>query len=276
MVYPLADSLEAIQGRLRPFEALVLYGLFGNDALALVVTPEEARVARLGAQESIDRACLSLIRAGRRGARGVRPAGGTDSIPDPRGAEAALRKAVVEPLKLTPEITRVLVSPDGALSYVPFCLLLPDREVVHMPSGTVHGRLVAERMKRGKGVLALGNPVYGGGSEGATRATQIYGGVLSELPGTGREAKAVGDVVLLREAATETGLRKALGSRERWRAVHLACHGSVRAGRPLNVPEMNALLREMERTPHSGQCGHGRPTYVELKLADIERLFGRR
>ncbi|GIT90965.1 DNA mismatch repair protein MutL [Jannaschia pagri] len=55
----------------------------------------------------------------------------------------------------------------------------------------------------------------------------------------------------------------------------MSCHGSVRSGRRMSAPEMNALLREMEATPHSGQCNHGRPTYVTLKLADIERLFGR-
>src|SRR3954470_8931942 len=84
---------------------------------------------------------------------------------------------------------------------------------------------------------------------------------------------------LVRDLADELAeLGDTLGLRERLDAVcsTMACHGSVRAGRSLNQDEMNALLRQMEATPHSGQCNHGRPTYVELKLADIERLFGRR
>jgi DNA mismatch repair protein MutL len=84
---------------------------------------------------------------------------------------------------------------------------------------------------------------------------------------------------LLRDLADELAeLGAAFSLKEKLEEVcgTMACHGSVRAGRQLNIEEMNALLREMEATPHSGQCNHGRPTYVELKLADIEKLFGRR
>ncbi|HYG27902.1 MAG TPA: DNA mismatch repair protein MutL, partial [Caulobacteraceae bacterium] len=84
---------------------------------------------------------------------------------------------------------------------------------------------------------------------------------------------------LIRDIAddlSENGQALALKERLEEVCSTMACHGSVRAGRRLTAAEMNALLREMEATPHSGQCNHGRPTYVELKLADIERLFGRR
>ncbi|MBI3452904.1 MAG: DNA mismatch repair endonuclease MutL [Rhodospirillales bacterium] len=84
---------------------------------------------------------------------------------------------------------------------------------------------------------------------------------------------------LIRDLADEIAeYGEALSLKEKLAEVcsTMACHGSVRAGRRLTADEMNALLRQMEATPHSGQCNHGRPTYVELKLADIERLFGRR
>ena len=84
---------------------------------------------------------------------------------------------------------------------------------------------------------------------------------------------------LVRDIADDlVGYDAALGLAERIDhvAATMACHGSVRAGRTLNVAEMNALLRQMEVTPHSGQCNHGRPTWVKLSMGDVERLFGRK
>ena len=100
--------------------------------------------------------------------------------------------------------------------------------------------------------------------------------VVREVPALLGDCDVKGLVRDLAEELAEFGA--ALSLKERLEAVcgTLACHGSVRAGRRLNPAEMNALLRQMEATPHSGQCNHGRPTYVELKLSDIERLFGRR
>ncbi|MGB8840494.1 MAG: DNA mismatch repair protein MutL, partial [Aliidongia sp.] len=100
--------------------------------------------------------------------------------------------------------------------------------------------------------------------------------IVREVPALLGAADIAGLVRDLAEEIAELGAGFSLIERLESVCGTLACHGSVRAGRRLNGDEMNALLRQMEATPHSGQCNHGRPTYVELKLADIERLFGRR
>ncbi|HEY0303235.1 MAG TPA: hypothetical protein VGC36_17950 [Rhizomicrobium sp.] len=100
--------------------------------------------------------------------------------------------------------------------------------------------------------------------------------MVREMPAMLGKADIKGLVRDLADDIAETGNALSLKERLEEVAGTLACHTSVRAGRRLNAEEMNALLREMEATPHSGQCNHGRPTYVELKLGDIERLFGRR
>jgi DNA mismatch repair protein MutL len=173
-----------------------------------------------------------------------------------------------------------------------------DQGVVIVDQHAAHERLVHERLKtqlQAEGVKrqALLLPeVVEIGEDGARRLTQRAAeladmGLVLEPFGLGavvvRETPAVlGEVDiqgLVRDLADELSeLGDHLSLKEKVEEVcgTLACHTSVRAGRRLTVEEMNALLRQMEATPHSGQCNHGRPTYVELKLADIERLFGRR
>ncbi|MEQ9681612.1 MAG: DNA mismatch repair protein MutL, partial [Rhodospirillales bacterium] len=100
--------------------------------------------------------------------------------------------------------------------------------------------------------------------------------VVRETPALLGDMDIQGVIRDLADDLAEYGETIALAERIGDVCATMACHGSIRAGRRLNADEMNRLLREMEATPHSGQCSHGRPTYVELKLADIEKLFGRR
>jgi DNA mismatch repair protein MutL len=100
--------------------------------------------------------------------------------------------------------------------------------------------------------------------------------IVRETPALLGQMDLKGLIRDLADDIAENGNALSLKERLAEVAATLACHTSVRAGRRLNAEEMNALLREMEATPHSGQCNHGRPTYVELKLTDIEKLFGRR
>ncbi len=173
-----------------------------------------------------------------------------------------------------------------------------DQGVVIVDQHAAHERLVHERLKtqlEAEGVKrqALLLPeVVEIGEDGARRLTQRAAeladmGLVLEPFGLGavvvRETPAVlgeldiqGLVRDLADELAEMGDHLSLKEKVEEVCGTLACHTSVRAGRRLTVEEMNALLRQMEATPHSGQCNHGRPTYVELKLADIERLFGRR
>jgi len=139
-------------------------------------------------------------------------------------------------------------------------LLLP--EVVEL------GEALAGRLAERQGELAELGLVLEPFGQGAV--------MVREVPALLGQSDVAG---LVRDLADEIAeLDQALSLKDRLADVcgTMACHGSVRAGRRLSAPEMDALLRQMEVTPHSGQCNHGRPTYVELKLADIERLFGRR
>ncbi|NNF24392.1 MAG: DNA mismatch repair endonuclease MutL [Rhodobacteraceae bacterium] len=102
----------------------------------------------------------------------------------------------------------------------------------------------------------------------ATIAVRETPAILGEINAEALIRDILDEIADLGESQTLLARIEAILSR-------VACHGSIRSGRQMRADEMNALLREMEATPHSGQCNHGRPTYVELKLSDIERLFGR-
>jgi DNA mismatch repair protein MutL len=222
------------------------------------------------------------------------PLGFADAPPDGRAPmSAAVSQAnAPDPLAEYPlGVARGQVHNTYVIAQTSDGLILVDQHAAHE-------RLVYERMKQ---ALATGGIARQGlllpevveMDEGAClrvaeRAEDLANlGLVLEAFGSG--AVVVREVPALLGDCDIQGLVKDLADHlEEWgdalalqdRLAHvcgtMACHSSVRAGRPLNLAEMNALLRQMEVTPNAGQCNHGRPTYVELKLADIEKLFGRR
>jgi DNA mismatch repair protein MutL len=161
-----------------------------------------------------------------------------------------------------------------------------------------HERLVYERLKRQMaehGVKRQGlliPEVVDLGADAASRVLEraeelaelglviepFGGGVVAvrEVPAVLGQADPAGLIRDVADELADLGESESLKARIEAILSRMACHGSVRSGRRLTADEMNALLREMEATPHSGQCNHGRPTYVSLTLAQIEKLFGRR
>jgi len=221
LVYPRVASMAELRAGLARDEALVTYATLPDRTLALVLTRDAARIVPLGSAIDLAMACRGLEAFSSPGA-------------DPSFPVAVLRQVVVAPLGLPESVSRVLVSPDGPLAYVPFALLFGDRQVTCVPSGTTWQLLESETTERGVGVLALGDPDYEADGAGANRLARMQSGVgFPMLPHTRVEARSVGDVVLLGADATEAGLRYAIGRRPRWRAVHLACHGLVDPDAPL-------------------------------------------
>ena len=179
-----------------------------------------------------------------------------------------------------------------------YILAQTDDGIVIVDQHAAHERLVYEQMKaamKEDGIKRQGLLIpevveleAAGASRISARAAELSKlGLVVEAFGPGaiivRETPALlGEIDvqgLIRDLADDLAeYDEALDLKSRLADVAstMACHGSVRAGRRLNGEEMNALLRQMEVTPHAGQCNHGRPTYVALKLVDIEKLFGRR
>jgi len=197
----------------------------------------------------------------------------------------------------TPELAQRPLGAARAQVHENYIIAQTERGMVIVDQHAAHERLVYERLKKQmaeKGVAAqalLIPEIVEFSPADAARLLDIaddlqrlglsiepFGGAAIAVRETPAVLGQINAAALLRDILDELADQgESLRLQAKIDAVlsRMACHGSVRSGRQMRVEEMNALLREMEATPHSGQCNHGRPTYVELKLSDIERLFGR-
>jgi tetratricopeptide (TPR) repeat protein len=228
------ETLARLLADLEEGDALVLYGMFPGEALAVVVEyapaveGEFVRVVSLPPPATIRSLVADLKIDPERG-------------PAPGPAAGKLAEAVIAPLALSKGTTRVLASPTDALLHAPFSLLLPPTvAVAYEPSGRILTLLRGDQMAWGHGVLALGDPDYeAAGADGA--APPARGAPrFKPLPNSRAEVEEVArgekDVRLLGAKATEAGFAAALAKPPegpRWHAVHFACHGTVDLDRPL-------------------------------------------
>lgn len=204
-------ALEALRAILRPDEAYVAFALASASGHALVVTRADARLVEIADADQL----LAQMQRLRLDSPGLL---------DRKGL-AAVRAKLAMALDLPPSATRLLLSPGAALASFPFAVLLPERELVYVPSATTHALLRRDGERRGTGVLAVGDPAH-------PKGAVLAGIELVALPHARKEAEAVGDVVLTGRDATRPALLAAMRSRTAWSAVHIACHAVIDDAQP--------------------------------------------
>lgn len=217
--------------------------------------------------------------------------------PMPGFAEAPAPSARVETAEPAPDLTQRPLGAARAQVHENYIIAQTETGMVIVDQHAAHERLVYERLKaqmaeKGVAAQALLIPeIVELSDSDAVRLLEVaddlstlglsiepFGGgavAVRETPAILGQVDAQGLIRDILDELADMGDSQALRLRIDAVLSRMACHGSVRSGRRMSADEMNALLREMEATPHSGQCNHGRPTYVELRLSDIERLFGR-
>lgn len=220
LLYSRPLSLDVVQRQLAADEALVIYGMLGDNCCALVARKDGARIVDLG----VDATTL---------AKECRSPSWSGAVPEATAGLDVLRARLVEPLALPADVRRLLISPAGEIALVPFGALDTKREIVIVPSGTAYAQLRAAKATttRATAVLALGDPLYP--DKPSDAALRHRGGTkLMPLPETRAEVESIGTVRLLGKDATEDAFRSALPKQERWRAVHFACHGLLNTKLP--------------------------------------------
>ncbi len=204
VLHPRVDSLDEVRARLGDDEALVVYAAGAIDVYAVVATKDAARLVRLGRRGAIENVIRTAVLSDAR-------------LPAAK-AVSSLVTALTKPLALPADVKRVRIVPTRAVATVPFAALWGGRVTRFIPSATVERVMAARTTAGGKRVLAVAG------------SRTVWGAPLLHAEA---EARAVGDAVHVGKAATEERLRALLDKPERWRSIHLACHGMIDPTHPL-------------------------------------------